>query len=26
LVTQVEPSPDQARAITRLWQKFKTGQ
>jgi putrescine transport system substrate-binding protein len=26
LVTQVEPSPEQARAITRLWQKFKTGQ
>jgi putrescine transport system substrate-binding protein len=26
LVTQIEPSPDQARAITRLWQKFKTGQ
>jgi len=25
LVTQVEPSPDQSRAITRLWQKFKTG-
>jgi putrescine transport system substrate-binding protein len=26
LVTQVEPSPEQARAITRLWQRFKTGQ
>jgi putrescine transport system substrate-binding protein len=26
LVTQVEPSPELARAITRLWQKFKTGQ
>jgi len=26
VVTQVEPSPDQARVITRLWQKFKTGQ
>ena len=26
LVTQIEPSPDQSRAITRLWQKFKTGQ
>jgi putrescine transport system substrate-binding protein len=26
LVTQVEPSPEQARAITRLWQKFKMGQ
>ena len=25
-VTQVEPSPELARAITRLWQKFKTGQ
>jgi putrescine transport system substrate-binding protein len=26
LVTQVEPSPELARAFTRLWQKFKTGQ
>ncbi len=26
LVTQVEPSPELGRAITRLWQKFKTGQ
>jgi len=26
LFVQLEPSPEQARAITRLWQKFKTGQ
>lgn len=26
LIVQLEDSPDQARAITRLWQKFKTGQ
>lgn len=26
LFVQTEDSPEQARAITRLWQKFKTGQ
>jgi putrescine transport system substrate-binding protein len=26
LSVQMEDSPDQARAITRIWQKFKTGQ
>jgi putrescine transport system substrate-binding protein len=26
LIAQLEDSPDQARAITRIWQKFKTGQ
>jgi putrescine transport system substrate-binding protein len=26
LFVQLEDSPEQARAITRLWQKFKTGQ
>ena len=26
LFVQTESTPDQARAITRLWQKFKTGQ
>jgi putrescine transport system substrate-binding protein len=26
LFVQTESTPEQARAITRLWQKFKTGQ
>ncbi len=26
LFVQTEDSPEQARTITRLWQKFKTGQ
>jgi putrescine transport system substrate-binding protein len=26
LIMQMEPSPEQSRAITRIWQKFKTGQ
>jgi putrescine transport system substrate-binding protein len=26
LFVPIEPSPEQTRAITRLWQKFKTGQ
>ncbi len=26
LFVQTEDSPEQARAITRIWQKFKTGQ
>jgi putrescine transport system substrate-binding protein len=26
LAVQLADSPDQTRAITRLWQKFKTGQ
>jgi putrescine transport system substrate-binding protein len=26
LFVQAEDSPEQSRAITRLWQKFKTGQ
>jgi putrescine transport system substrate-binding protein len=26
LFVQMEDSPEQSRAITRLWQKFKTGQ
>jgi putrescine transport system substrate-binding protein len=26
LFVQTEDSPEQSRAITRLWQKFKTGQ
>ena len=26
LITQVEPTPQQDRAITRLWQRFKTAQ
>jgi putrescine transport system substrate-binding protein len=26
LIVQLEDSPEQARAITRLWQKFKTAQ
>jgi hypothetical protein len=26
LYMQTEDSPEQSRAITRLWQKFKTGQ
>lgn len=26
LFVQLEPSPEQSRAITRLWQKFRTAQ
>ena len=26
LAVQLADSPDQTRAITRMWQKFKTGQ
>jgi putrescine transport system substrate-binding protein len=26
LMVQVQLSPEQVRAITRIWQKFKTGQ
>jgi putrescine transport system substrate-binding protein len=26
LFVQTESTPEQARAVTRLWQKFKTGQ
>ncbi len=26
LIVQLEDTPEQSRAITRIWQKFKTGQ